>query len=255
MSPVTLAIGTMHAAFDPSRAECLAKCTERIDQTDPRVRLFHVERDTVRRGPLDVARSCWDAMLKSDATHGILLNDDHLPCHNFVDVACKAIAAKPNAPISFYANSHSARKALAAQLSWYSTVDGATQVTAPLAMLRQFCTWERMKLIKQCPLTEDARFDLWCMAHGLRIHQTAVSLVDHQNPPSLCGNDHHEWRRPSTPPWEDMSAIKWDTAVLHAGRAYLGNHWGLLHWLEREEQMAVKAIKRAYALAQEAEAG
>jgi hypothetical protein len=214
-----MAFTLMHAAFDASRAGMLRRLEEALRaELGPSDRL-HVERDTVRRGVWSVASACWEwgiAQAAQGITHVVLLNDDAEPCPGFVEAVRRALAARPMHPVCFYSNHETALLAYEQGDAWWTSDDGLVGVTCalPVALARDFLAWERESLLERPfpGMPDDARLNIWAMAHERPIWH-ARGLVEHGAPAaSLVGNDGHEGRRSLTPvpaTREEALAIDW----------------------------------------------
>lgn len=228
---MSLFVAIMHAAWPGAgREETLARCLSRLQGA-----AVHVEADTERKGVWPVALACWKAGLESGAEHIAVMNDDALPCLGFPEVAAAALKAKPQDIVCFYANGCTDAELAVSGVRWKRSADAFVGVAGamPRALVEEFVAFAEDGFLEdRGPLPDDTRLALWAMATGRPILTTLPSLVDHQRPAeSLAGNETHDWRRPSVPPWEDagvMASIDWSGATADVGRVYNANHWRVL---------------------------
>ena len=231
---MNLAIYVMHV---PGTREAeFAKLLERVPTA-------LVKRDPDRLGAWSTAKRCWQSGVASDADWIVVLNDDADPCPDFATVVEAALAARdPRDPVCFYA-AHPKAADLGAR--WYTTHDDLVGVGCALSReaAAEFLAWvdEHPKL---GDFSDDGRVNLWAIATGRRIHTTLPSLVDHQLPDeSMVGTVEQHARRAVVPIADDAKALTWNHAPVHLGRARSGNHWELLHRLEK---VTTEHIERAY---------
>lgn len=243
-----LAICIMHAAFVPARRKTLEALTGRLHEDDDAV--IRIEYDNVGRGAWPVARACWEKGIALNASWIVVLNDDALPCEDFVNVARKALAARAeNDPVCFY-TAHPRAKDLAPRTHWYATFDDLVGVGCALSRdsAREFLAWVDANP-KVADFSDDGRINLWAMATRRLIHTTVPSLVDHQLPDaSMVGGEGGHARRAIVPPLADMGNIAWSERSEMLGRGRSGNHWELIH---RATVVDVSLIEGAYLVERE----
>lgn len=234
----------------PEREKTLEKLEARLGRMGDGhpFKWYSVERDLERLGPWEPCKRLLTSFLETDCTHALLLPDDALPCPDFWNTLISALSCCPNQLVSLYSASPAAFDALKNKLSWYSTHNGALQITIPKAHIKPFLDFveESAPSDLQKQLGEDGMFSLYAMCHGKPIITPAVSLIDHQNPPSTQGNDNHNFRRPAIRPYEDMSGINWATPALNGGLRY-EIHW-LLARLKPEAREKYKVHEIMYRL-------
>lgn len=172
------------------------------------------------KGSWHLARWALEDAIKEGADYVCVLQDDCLPCWDFDTVLRKVLEAQPDEAICLYSNNNRAHEARQNGMSWYTSLNGAVQVTLPVKLAKEFLEFVDRYHPKAPEFPEDTNLDIFCMATKRLIWTTAVSLIDHQNPPSLQGHDDHDFRRPAIPPYEDMGQIDWKTNALFVGRRF-----------------------------------
>lgn len=225
----------------PERQATLARAEEKIDMRHPTLVEYQVETDAERRGPWFPVKILLQYFATLDITHAVILQDDVLPCNDFMNVLTKVVQAKSTEAICLYSASHAACDALKKDLSWYTSLNGAVQFVLPVGLIAEFLEFVEFACDEemQKDLGEDGMINLWAMCTDRDIWHTAVSVLDHQNPPSLVGNDEHKFRRPMIRPYEDMSGLNWNTGAIDSGVTYR-TYWGLaLLTPEAKEKYAV----------------
>lgn len=236
-----LAIYVMHV---PGTREAeLAKLLERVPEAV-------VVQDPERAGAWATARRCWERGIASGADWIVVLNDDAMPCDDFV-VRVRAALADCDAdngsmePVCLY-TAHP--KAIDVKGAWYTTHDDLVGVGCALSAsaAAEFLAWVDANP-KLGDFSDDGRLNLWAMATGRLIWTTCPSMVDHQLPDeSTVGTKETHARRAVVPPvphgvkpWKPGEA----SLVKHLGRARTGNHWELIH---RSSFVDATLIERAY---------
>jgi hypothetical protein len=252
-----LAICVMHAAFDPKRVETLGKLRHAL--TTPGLEAAYttiwVEADHERSGAWAVAKRCWQRGIDGDTDWIIVLNDDAMPCEDFVARAKKALAQRDHRdPVCFF-TAHS--KAGEVEWGWYTTFDDLVGIGCALSReaAKEFLTWAEENASGLEDFSDDGRINLWAIATGRRVHTTVPSLVDHQLPAeSMVGSktDNSDGQRMASVPPQSRQQYAISTTlrrnqeswpVTPMGRARSGNHWEMLF---RVKEVDVELIERAY---------
>jgi hypothetical protein len=187
--------------------------------------------DPERRGVWWNARRCWEEGLKTSAEWIIVMNDDVLPCDDFLETAKRALATRsPRDPVCFYTNHKGATCEALADGGWYTTVDGLVGVACALhrTTVAEFLEWhDKYKNERDYP--DDARINLFAMATGRLIHTTVPSLVEHKLPgESLVGNELDERRTAIVPPSATLATVDWTKEPVHFGKMYEDNAWDMI---------------------------
>lgn len=140
--------------------------------------------DVHHRGSWWGHKTAWEA-LDEGATHQLTLEEDVMPCYNFMNHFTSALEVNPNSLITPYVSraQHGVGYALKHDLSWIAQRWGASGqgVCMPVDMLKRFLTWERIWCPFEMPY-EDSR--LWAYAHTFDIltYVTVPQLIEHTAP-------------------------------------------------------------------------
>jgi hypothetical protein len=233
-------------AYDKLHAELLPQCQDRG------IELF-THHDTAGKGSLAPWMHVLEyATTRENASHATFLPDDALLVPHFVEVLTAAIAAHPDEVMCFQSNHHGSPVAAAGGARWYTTSEGYTGFggTMPIALVREHFAWRQANLKQGIKVAGDEAINLWAMATGRLIWKSLPSLVDHDlSLKSEDGNDHHIDKSPRRPlvwqPDVDLRGVDWSGPVVHLGRTYENNHWGIVTKLTKP------LARKAYALEQD----
>jgi len=191
-----------------------------------------VVEDWERRGPWWTARRAWMAGLRGGATHHLVLQDDVIPCRDFLEGAKAALAAVPDQPVSFYANREVVTRIRARNDSAWAVIPDACWgqgLCLPVDQIGHFLRWSDEHIEPDYPHDDD-RFVLYFLSLGRFVWYTMPSLLDHAGAGrSLMG---HAGRVPQRARWflgeeESALSIDWSRCVVAtpdpraAFRAYL----------------------------------
>ena len=171
-------------------------------------------RDT-KRNLWDTTKRTWhQALRKRNVTHVVAMQDDMLPCPNFLSLLYGALEARPAAIVCYFSMRQALLTAQAQGISWLYGPDctwgGTTVLPSDLAI--EFLLWER-KNIDPMFKSADRRLVLFCREHGLPVYVTAPSLVQHEGAEqSLIGHPAKVGNLTRRSPWvSDGSFVAWDT--------------------------------------------
>ncbi len=234
-----------HAAHRPERVETLRQVMAALEGQP-----VHVE--SAPGKPREWSERQWRAGLALDTRWVCCLNDDILPCADFVATLRNVVAAQPGSIIDLR-NSHGlAREADKRGLRWITSVEGllGQGYVLPAGVLRNFLQWREEALVPGAAdvLSEDRLLNLYAMQHEGLVWHCVPALCDHSTSvPSLYGNENDGVRRPVVLPREGMAGLDWNTDALHAGKLFLGNHYSLLTHLKGPH--TAHRLDRYYAIA------
>lgn len=159
----------------PKRAEDLPGLLALLEDGRHRVRVL-VDRG---RGLWDTASRAWDSW-PVGATHHLVLQDDILPCRDFLQGVERALSVVPTEIVSFYCARAAQRIAVERGISWCTsrTISSALAVAMPVHDVAHWLSWCRTWVKESYP-HDDARLSLWALHHGRTIYFTCPSLVEH----------------------------------------------------------------------------
>lgn len=175
------------------------------------------------------ARKAWQTVMVGPGSHGLVLQEDMLPCPNFRVAVEGAIAARPNDILCLFTSRHETlvRPAREAGKSWAVAPDATWggSVVLPKVMIPKFLAWERM-YVSPDYRHDDGRLALWAMATGRKVWVTVPSLLEHVGATRSVQGYGGGINRNRVASWyaEDGAAIDWtqgaDDPVM--GKAMLG---------------------------------
>ena len=156
---------------------------------------------TTDRNPWRNYQATLRSLLASDATHGVVLQDDVVVCRNFAPAVEQIAQANPDTPVCLFLGGlpqRTGRNALRAAKMGYSYCDVYFRDFCPVvAMLwpkhkaQEFMDWagEAPSLPGYLhPRSDDAVVGRWMVATKQLIRATVPSLVEHEDMvPSLIG--------------------------------------------------------------------
>ncbi len=246
-----LTICVTHAAFSEERRTTFQRLMEQLYQEARPEDLLVAAADHDRKGSLWCWREAMRLGLATEATHIVWLPDDAILPVGFRDALERAITARPTEVFDCAVNHiEFTRPEFRVDANWYTTHDGYCGVggVMPRALLEEHLVWRDDNLgwaWADDPhyVANDLGVNFWAMATGRLIWKPTVSLVGHDaSIPSLDGNPSNNIRQPQRLV-EDASGVSFDGAPVHLGRTYNGNHWEMLHHVERP---SAEVIERAY---------
>lgn len=199
----------------------------------------------------------WEMALEHPGSHMVLLNDDVIPCENFVGTLKAAISARPDDIIALTCHHKFApREADVKGLRWVASRDmlvGQAYVV-PRGILEKARAFMREHLIlahreldvnHPLYLSEEHVFVVWACLHGKRIWHTVPSLVQHDDVPSLM--DHGgDWARKVTVPPREPMPDSWDTDAMEIISFVPHAMAHVLKSLRPESWRKFRAVERYY---------
>ena len=168
----------------PDRSDLIEKIKDKLD--DPRV---NIALDTENLGCWGNAKRAWE-MADPNSTHHLVIQDDVMPCNNFIEGAEKALRFNPDKLVSFFSLYKIADKAEADNHSWFTSNKGWGQALCmPSHWIPHYLEWCKENIQPDYPSC-DARFSAFAMANNLKVWNTNPSLVEHIEPNnSVMGNN------------------------------------------------------------------
>ena len=159
---------------------------EEMQKKIPQARLVE---DVRSQGVWPTAKRAWK-QYDPFATHHIVLQDDVLPCQDFVEGLEAALTACPEVPVCVFSRRKIIHKSVEKGHSWVKLGDGCWgQGTCfPVSLIEPFFRWE-WEHIHSFFKWDDARMALFCIYHDMPVWCTVPSLVEHVgHAKSLVGN-------------------------------------------------------------------
>lgn len=176
-----LAIGLMHAPWAPGRPKLLSRVLDSLNDTSEID--FKIIEDTNHDGIWGTARRCWDFTTSCDAEYAMVMQDDMMPCKNFLQAAQRIIEICGSRVVSFYSPSNAGTHAAESRgQSWHSSLDAGWggSVMIPMSVAMEFLKWVDEYLLPDfLPDQDDTRLNLFLMLHNLKIFHTSPSLIEH----------------------------------------------------------------------------
>ncbi|MGP3983158.1 hypothetical protein [Streptomyces sp. KR80] len=145
------------------------------------------------------AMTAWSAVT-SEATHHLVLQDDAVPCAGFFDRVHEIVRAAPDAALAFF-TSWNSRNGAAVRMGallgarWVEATREYTPTVAlvlPARLASGFADYAR-RHADGWP--DDVVMQRYLRAHRVPTYLTVPNLVEHDDFPSVAGNDHHGLRR------------------------------------------------------------
>jgi hypothetical protein len=113
-------------------------------------------------------------------THLLILQDDVLPCRDFIATAAKLITARPKDPITLFSNKETIMESKRLGFHWLSVRKFlmAQCYILPVPVIKDFLAWEK-KHVKQDIYFDDNRMAMYFFYQNRPVFATAPSLVEH----------------------------------------------------------------------------
>lgn len=182
---VSLSVAIINASFDPERRSMLIRLERalggRVAYDTHTTRMDYIK-DASKEGVLVTTKRAWMAARSSGATHHLVMQDDALPCRDFLEGAVRAIEAQPNAPVSFFDMSKAITDARAKGLSWAvrKSLSTALALAMPTKMAIDSYAWMDSHLYRGLG-GSDERMSCYFLHHDIPVWYTVPSLVQHMD--------------------------------------------------------------------------
>lgn len=145
--------------------------------------------------------SCWDTAKKClqsvepDDTHVLVLQDDVIPCQDFIATVEKIVTMMPDEAITFFTYNRHVPDAMKQGWNWLRMRLWfmAQAYVFPVPMANDIISWSEAN-VKPEVVADDERYAMYFVTHNRYVYATAPSLVEHLgwNNSSLNRySDHH----------------------------------------------------------------
>ncbi len=180
----------------------------------------------------DSEHNLWDCAKRalssheSEDTHLLIMQDDILPCRDFIATALKLITLRPESPITLFSNKETIMEAKRLNLHWVELKRFlmAQCYIMPVPMIKDFLTWEAQHVDPKIYF-DDNRLGMYFFYNNISTFATAPSLVEHigWNETTLTGyNPGHDFE-------PRLRMAKWFIGFENSG---YGVHWENLESFE-----------------------
>jgi hypothetical protein len=267
----TIALAVPHCPWDPHRVKSLQRvrqaCGLRNDVDDhPHLAAFRLFAEVGPTPPHVWSGKLFQWAAEQGADWVVQVQDDVVPCPDFVDVAKAALseAGKAGADVvGFFTIAPPAANFAAMGCNWLTTTDWMTGPAWAIrpSFAREFVQFKNLRMrdgwadrVKENSLNEDTLLGLGCAALGRRIWNPLPALVDHDvTVPSHYTRmaADHPYNR-SSYSWERWAKDRHDVADLkdpafwvprnpvqgsldkavHLGVAYTFTLWNFMRWVK-----------------------
>jgi hypothetical protein len=141
---------------------------------------IRVVQDPKREGPWATAKRCWFQGLREGATHHMVLQDDILPCVDFLPTILRILELLPDAPIAPFAMRKAITVARQADKSWATIRDGCW---GPCFILPVALITDCLRTAESFPAlgqnSDDTRISKWMILRNRPAWATVPCLVEH----------------------------------------------------------------------------
>lgn len=240
---IDLRVAIVHADHLEDRRASYARLRAALGETPTWARVTPI---TGKMPPREWAALAFEACL--GGTHGLVLQDDMMPCPDFWGVLRRTLEARPFDCLGLYCSHKGASQAYQDGLSWVTTCDGLIggAYAAPASMFGELLSRWRDRFRWQGH--EDTFIQTYLQSIGRFVYHPLPSLVDHDlSVEPTAGNPHHQtnpdlirarvpWHDHPTPAPERLEAR-------HLGRLFNGAHWLGIH---NNHEPTLEDIEGAY---------
>jgi hypothetical protein len=156
---------------------------------------FSICDDIDKKGIWWNCKQCW-SNIPAESTHHFVLQDDMMPCKNFIPALYEIIRTKTEQIIHIFASNQACIKALVEGKHWYTTPDGSWGGAIILPRKHfGWCAWADGYLQDFSPICDDTRLDHYAICNQEPIWCVTPSLIEHIGyDKSLIGNSPMKWR-------------------------------------------------------------
>ena len=233
---IDLRVAIIHADHIEDRRASYARLLAALGPIPEWVRVHPV---TGKMPPREWAALAFEACL--GGTHGLVLQDDMMPCPDFWNVLRRTLEARPFDMLGLYCSHAGAAKAYEDGLSWVTTCDGLIggAYAAPASMFAELLARWRERTRWQGH--EDTFIQTYLQSIGRYVYHPLPSIVDHDlSVEPTAGNPHHQTNPDlirARVPWHDHPVPSPERLeAKHLGRLFSNPHWlGVMNATEPTE--------------------
>jgi len=177
-SEIRLSISVMHCSWSAYRVAMLRDIIERLGDLSSLVS-FSICDDVNKNGVWWNCKQAW-SKVHPESTHHIVLQDDMMPCKNFIQTLYAIIQMRPENIVHIFASNDAAIKALEEDKHWYTTPDGSWGGSIILPRKHfGWCEWSDEHFQDLERLYDDARMDFYAICNEQLIWSITPSLIEH----------------------------------------------------------------------------
>ncbi len=179
----------------------------------------------------DLWNSCVKTLsnISEDVTHLLVLQDDILPCMDFVPTVERLIDLFPTEPLTFFCNKKTQDQARIQGVHYVMLQKWlmAQAYVMPVAIIKDFLVWSDQH-IKPELYFDDGKWSMYLYYKNIQVRATAPSLVEHLgwNETTLSG---YQQQKPTTV-GSDGSIINVDTLHCPVQRNDFDYNWRMARW-------------------------
>lgn len=142
------------------------------------------------------------------ATHHLVMQEDITPCKNMVEGLVRALAAKPDVPITLYCRNKVIHKSLEAGHSWARIPGGVwgQAMCLPVSLIKEWLPWDE-RHVQPDFVHDDERLALFCVKTKRLVWATVPSLVEHRGAAQSIVGQSNRTRRATCFAGESFDAL------------------------------------------------
>lgn len=199
---IKLSISIVHYSKQSIRIEWIKEIKNIISPHLNLLNGFDIYDDIENLGPVENYKRCW-SNIPSDSTHHLVLEDDMMPCNNFVPAVIKILELKPDNMIHLFSKNDAIYQSLSHNKHWYVTPDGISGGSAILPQrhfkwynwIEEHCE-DKFQFVNNKIIFGDTKLNYYALYNKEIIWNIAPSLLEHVGYNiSSVGNKTGEFRK------------------------------------------------------------
>lgn len=193
-SNIKLSISIMHCSWNVDRVIMLNDIVRKLGNISL-LSGFSISDDIDKKNIWWNCKQAW-SQVPDNSTHHLVLQDDMMPCKNFIPTLYEIIRLNPDKIIHIFASNKAVMDALDQGKRWYTTPDGSWGGSVILPRKHfGWCQWADEHFNDFSPICDDTRMDYYAICNQELIWSVAPSLIEHIGyDKSLIGNAPMSWR-------------------------------------------------------------